>query len=91
MTRTASDDAEGASAGSVLTATLEPVDDGVRLVLEHVGLVGEDVVPYGAGWHAYLDRLPQGEVWPEVDWGTRYSALEDAYREFVEESPEANR
>lgn len=79
VTWTASDDTSPASADSVLRVTLTATDDGVLLVLEHEGLGDEDLVTYGAGWHAYLDRLGDGSV-RTIDWSAHYRQVEPGYR-----------
>lgn len=82
LTWTASDDADAASADSLLRVTLVESADGVLLTLEHEGLGDTDLVQYGAGWHTYLDRLGDGSF-AVIDWSARYTELEPVYRRLV--------
>ncbi|KGM10168.1 SRPBCC domain-containing protein [Cellulomonas bogoriensis] len=83
VTWTASDDADEASADSVLRVSLTEQADGVLLTLEHEGLGETDLVQYGAGWHTYLDRLGDGRF-TVIDWSARYAELEPVYRRLTQ-------
>lgn len=70
------------SPDTLVTVTLEDVDGGIRLSLEHSGLGSADAPNYGAGWHAYLDGLTGGGVLLPTDltpWQERYDARREDY------------
>jgi uncharacterized protein YndB with AHSA1/START domain len=55
--------------------------DATRLILIHRALPGSMAAGYGAGWHAYLDRLQAVAEGSEVpDWDRRYEDLLPGYR-----------
>lgn len=67
---------------SIVRFELEVIDpDKTRLRLHHRMLPPDQAVGYGAGWHAYLDRLgatvTDGD---EVDWLARFQALLPEYQ-----------
>jgi uncharacterized protein YndB with AHSA1/START domain len=61
---------------SVVRFELVPRGEGTLLVLEHRLLGREQGAGYGAGWHAYLDRLADRAV----DWDRRFAQLLGGYR-----------
>ena len=65
---------------SILLFELEAVGSATRLVLEHRMLPSEQATGYGAGWHAYLDRLAaRVEGTEPVDWDERFSEVLGSY------------
>lgn len=73
---------------SVLRIELASSKDGTRVTLNHRLLPGNQVVGYGAGWHAHLDQL--GEVTsgqPASDWNTRFAELLPLYQKGDVEAP----
>ncbi|CAN5839533.1 hypothetical protein BH23ACT5_BH23ACT5_12730 [soil metagenome] len=59
---------------SVLRMELEPLAGGTRLTLVHRALGEQYATGYGAGWHAYLDRLVALMDHDEdLDWGERFA------------------
>ncbi|GAA4917034.1 SRPBCC domain-containing protein [Nesterenkonia rhizosphaerae] len=76
LTWHASDDTKPL-AETLLRVTLEEDDAGVLLTLEHKDLQAADFSQYAPGWHAYLDRLAEGD--PDLDWSQRYHQLRSQY------------
>lgn len=63
---------------TVLTVTLDEVDGGTRMRLEHTGIRS---IFYGAGWQVYLERLTahvDGSPMP-TDWNARFAELSPLY------------
>ena len=66
---------------SVLRVELAPKDGGTRLTLNHRLLPGDQVIGYGAGWHAHLDQLNELLTnQPIGDWDHRYKELLPLYQ-----------
>lgn len=70
---------------SVIRFELEMVDSGAtRLRLRHRLLPTDEVVGYGAGWHAHLDQLAHALSANEpFDWEARFAALMPEYQSLV--------
>jgi uncharacterized protein YndB with AHSA1/START domain len=65
---------------SVLRFELAGVGESTQLILEHRLLPADQAVGYGAGWHAYLDRLAaQVSDGVPPDWETRFDEVLGAY------------
>jgi uncharacterized protein YndB with AHSA1/START domain len=65
---------------SVLRFELAAVGESTQLVLEHRLLPADQAVGYGAGWHAYLDRLAaQVSDGVPPDWQTRFDEVLGTY------------
>jgi uncharacterized protein YndB with AHSA1/START domain len=59
---------------------LEPVPGGgTRLTLVHELLRPLEATGYGAGWHAFLDRLAGRLAGSTPDWGERFEAVRPGY------------
>lgn len=56
---------------STVTLTVEPVDGGTRVTLEHAGLTDEQAVHHAEGWNHYFERLERvatsGDAGPD-EW-----------------------
>jgi len=66
---------------SVVRFELAADGAGTRLALDHRALPTAAAAGYGAGWHAYLDRLELLFEGRRLDWEERVGALLPAYRE----------
>ena len=65
---------------SVLRFELAEKGNATRFVLEHRLLPPDQAVGYGAGWHAYLDRLTAQVTGADpVDWEARFSEVLGTY------------
>lgn len=65
---------------SVLRIELAAEDGGTRITLNHRLLPGDQVIGYGAGWHAHLDQLNEMLTGQEVgDWEYRFRELLPLY------------
>lgn len=63
---------------------LEARGDGTtEVTLVHSLLRSTDAPGYGAGWHAFLDRLAGHLGGETADWGERFAALRPRYEELV--------
>jgi uncharacterized protein YndB with AHSA1/START domain len=61
---------------------LEPEPNGgTRLTLVHELLRPAEAGGYGAGWHAFLDRLAGHLAGATPDWGERFAAVRSGYDE----------
>ncbi len=66
---------------SVLRVELTAKNGGTKLTLNHRLLPGDQVVGYGAGWHAHLDRLNEVLTHqPPADWQQRFEELLPVYQ-----------
>ncbi|MFD1712981.1 SRPBCC domain-containing protein [Amnibacterium flavum] len=78
---------EDSPSTSITVTVAERDGGGVELTLEHRGLGAVDVADYGAGWHAYLDRLvTSGSVLAplESDWSDRFADRRPRYLRMVD-------
>lgn len=70
---------------SRLLATIDTVDDGARLILDHSRLPADQAASYGAGWHAHLTRLAALLVkQPLPRWEERFELCLGQYRTAAE-------
>lgn len=73
---------------SVLRLELEPRGEGTLLTLDHRRLAAEDVVDYGAGWHAHLDALELQLRGETHDWPKLFEELRPGYQHRSAELPD---
>jgi len=66
---------------SILRLELAQSKGGTTITLNHRLLPGDQVVGYGAGWHAHLDQLADVVTnQPVGDWDARFEELLPLYR-----------
>lgn len=71
---------ELAAEGSTVTFTVEPVEGGTRVTLEHAGLTEEQAEHHAEGWDHFVDRLERlatsGDAGPD-EWAAAPQDLEE--------------
>ncbi|MFC6288066.1 TIGR03086 family metal-binding protein [Nocardioides sp. GCM10027113] len=71
---------ELAAEGSTVTFTVEPVEGGTRVTLEHAGLTDEQAVHHAEGWEHFVARLEKaattGDAGPD-EWAAMPQAIDE--------------
>jgi uncharacterized protein YndB with AHSA1/START domain len=66
--------------------TLEADGAGTLLTLVHEGLLPAQAAGYGAGWHAFLDRLAGRLAGTPPAWDDRFAELQPRYAKLAQQT-----